>query len=297
VTTTPFARRALLFSPGDDLKKIGKGAALGADGLILDMEDGVALSRKAEARQSIANALNSIDFGRTERLVRINPLETGFGEADLQALLADSVTPPDAVVVPKLEAADQVRVISQFISEHEQARGLPTGAIRLLVFIETARGMINLSEIAASDSRLDALLFGAEDLAGNIGATRTKSGWEIFHARSQLVLAAAANHLQAIDTIFADLHDLDGLTDDAEFAMRMGYVGKLAIHPRQVEPITAAFTPADEAIEAAAKLAEAFAAHQQSGAGVFAYEGKMIDMPMLRAAENLLARARAAGKL
>jgi citrate lyase beta subunit len=286
-------RRAILFTPGDSLPKIEKGASLGADSLILDLEDGCALANKESARGVIVHALSVLQFGRSERLVRINPFETGLGRADLETTLPAR---PDGVVLPKVEAAAQVQEVSALISAEEARRGWPQGSIRLLVFIETARGMMNLREIAGSDPRLDALLFGAEDLASSIGATRTRSGEEIAYARSMLVLGAAAFDLQAIDTVYVDLHDIEGLTAESHQALRLGFSGKLAIHPRQVVPITAAFTPTHEAVDRARRLIEAFRAAQAGGSGVLAFEGKMVDMPMLRAAERVLARADAAGR-
>lgn len=287
-------RRALLFVPGDDLKKINKAAGLGTDSLILDMEDGAALNRKTEARTTIAQALRTIDFGRSERLARINPLESGWGLDDLNTVLPAR---PDGIVVPKVETEEQVQEVSLFITQFEKREGLPAGGIRLLIFVETAKGVINLRQIAGSDPRLDGIMFGGEDLVGSLGAVRTKPGWEIFYARSALVTYAAAFGLQAIDTIYADLHDIPGLVEDSRLAQQMGYTGKLAIHPRQVEPITEVFTPSDEAVAAARRLSEAFQTHQSSGAGVFELDGKMVDMPMLRAAERVLSRARAAGKV
>lgn len=283
-------RRAVLFTPGDSLPKIQKGASLGADSLILDLEDGCALANKEAARGVIVQALATLPFGRSERLVRINPFETGLGRADLDAALTAQ---PDGIVLPKVESAAQVQEVSALIGAEEARRGWPAGGIRLLIFIETARGMLNLREIAGSDPRLDALMFGAEDLASSLGAVRTRSGDEVAVARSMLVLAAAAFDLQAVDTVYVDLHDIDGLTAEAQHAMRLGFSGKLAIHPRQVVPITAAFTPSHEAVDRARRLIEAFHAAQASGSGVLAFEGKMVDMPMLRAAERVLARANA----
>jgi citrate lyase beta subunit len=286
-------RRAVLFTPGDSLPKIEKGAGLGADSIILDLEDGCALANKEAARGIVVHALGALSFGRSERLVRVNPFETGLGHADLEATLPAR---PDGVVLPKVENAAQVQEASAIIGAEEARRGWPEGSIRLLVFIETARGMLNLREIAGSDPRLDALMFGAEDLASSIGATRTRTGEEIAYARGMLVMGAAAYDLLAIDTVFVDLQDVEGLAAESQLAMRMGYSGKLAIHPRQVAPITAAFTPSHEAVERARRLIEAFEAAQASGAGVLAFEGKMVDMPMLRAAKRVLTRADAVGR-
>jgi citrate lyase beta subunit len=155
---------------------------------------------------------------------------------------------------------------------------------------------MNLREITASDPHLAALMFGAEDLAGDLGAVRTREGAEVAWARGAVVTAAAAAGLQAIDTVFVDLNDEPGLRAESEAACRMGYAGKMAIHPKQVPVIAAAFTPTDEEIARARRLVEAHARHQAAGTGVFSLDGRMVDWPMVRAARRVLARGRAAGK-
>lgn len=161
--------------------------------------------------------------------------------------------------------------------------------------IETARGVLNIGQIAQASSRLDALVFGAEDLASDLGAKRTPAGWEVFYARSAIVTAAAAYQLQALDMVFVDLNDLAGLAEECRFARQLGFSGKTAIHPHQVEVINRVFAPSPEEIEQALRLVQAFEAHQAAGAGAFELDGKMVDLPVMRAAERVLARARAAG--
>ncbi len=294
MSTPNRVRRALLFMPGDSLRKIEKGAGLGVDSIIMDLEDGVALSQKAAARQTIVQALGAVNFGQAERLIRINPVDSGLEGDDLATTLTAQ---PDGYIIPKVERPEHVQWVSQQIGEMEHRNHWPSGAIRLLALIETARGVVNLKEIAGSDLRLDALMFGAEDLAGSLGAIRTREGWEVYYARSAVVIHAAAFGLQAIDTIYADLEDVDGLVAETERALQMGYMGKMAIHPRQVAPITGVFTPSDEAILQAQRLMDAYDAHQASGSGVFALDGKMVDMPMIRAAQRVIDLARAAGKI
>lgn len=287
-------RRAVLFTPGDDLRKIQKAAGLDVDSLIMDLEDGVALNRKAEARETVVTALRTLDFGRTERLVRLNPVSSPWHAADLAETVGAR---PDGYVLPKVQSAAEVRAVGAAIGAAERAHGWPQGSIRLLAMIETALGVLQLREIAAADPRLEALIFGAEDLAGDLGATRTPEGWEIFYARSAVVVAAAAYGLQAIDMVFVHLTDLDGLNREARQAAQMGYSGKTVIHPRQIEPVQAIFTPSREEIERAQRLIEAYAEFQAGGTGAFAWEGKMVDAPIIRAAEQTLAKARAAGLL
>ncbi len=278
-------RRCLLFMPGDDLKKIQRGISLGVDSIVMDLEDGVALNRKAEARATIAAALRDLKFGRSERVVRINPIGSGFEQADL-----DTVVPqrPDSILLPKVEHPEHIHWLAESIADP---------GIRLLALIETARGVVNLREIAAVSDRLDALIFGAEDLAGDIGATRTKAGWEVFYARSAVVTYAAAFGLQAIDTLVIDFNDEDALIEDARLSVQLGFSGKLAIHPKQVAVIQSIFTPGDEQIAQAQRLIQAHDEQQAHGIGAFAFEGKMIDMPAIRAARQVLAKARAAGKI
>ncbi len=285
-------RRALLFMPGDSIRKIEKGATLGVDSLIMDLEDGVALSQKATARQTVVDALRSLDFGRSERLIRINALSTPFFQDDLTRTLGAR---PDGYVIPKVENAQQVLYVSHWLDVAESDYGFPPGAIRLIVIIESALGVINLREIASADPRVVALAFGAEDFASSIGATRTAIGTEVLYARSAVVTYAAAFGLQAIDTPFVTLQDDDGLARDAETAAQMGYTGKLAIHPRQIVPIERAFNPGDAAIAYARRVLAANLEQQSNGTGVFELDGRMIDNPMVRTAETVLMRARAAG--
>jgi citrate lyase beta subunit len=290
----PRPRRALLYMPGDDWRKINKAIGLGVDSICMDLEDGVALNRKEEARETILRALETLEFRRAERLVRINPVGSGLEEDDLAAVVPGR---PDGVVIPKVGAASDVRQVSARIGDIEDARGWPLGRIRLLAIIETARGVVNLREIAGADPRLEALIFGAEDLVGDMGAVRTPEGLEVFYARSAVVVHAAAYGLSAIDIVHMNFQDQESLRREALEGARLGYTGKQIIHPNQVAPTQEAFTPTQEEIDQAHHIVEAHAAHQASGVGAFAMDGRMVDRPVVRAAEQVLARARAAGKL
>jgi citrate lyase beta subunit len=279
--------------PGDDLRKIRKATTLDVDSICMDMEDGVAANRKAAARETIAAALRELDFGPSERLARINPVGSGLEEDDLRAVLP---THPDGIVIPKVGSAAQIAWASAQILAAEEAYGWPPGEIHLVAIVETAQGIVNLAEIAGADPRLEVLVFGSEDLAGDIGAERTPEGWEVFYARSAVVTHAAAFGLQAIDMVYVDFQDLEGLRREALQGAQLGYSGKQIIHPSQVAPVQEAFTPDDQAIAGALQVLQAYHAHQQKGRGAFALEGKMVDAPIVKAAERVLARARAAGK-
>ncbi len=288
------SRRALLYMPGDDRRKIEKATTLGVDCICMDMEDGVAITRKAEARAVIAQAMKELDFGSSERCIRINSFGSGFEKFDLAAAVA---TNPDAIVVPKVETAEQVRSISEYIEMYELSGKMKMGSIRMLVGVETANGIMNLSDIAGSDKRLEAIIFGAEDFAASVGATRTREATEVLYARSAVVTACAAHELQAIDMVYIDFRDVEGLRSEAEQGARLGFSGKQIIHPNQVEAVQAAFTPSEEAIEYAQRVVRVFSASQKEGKGAFALDGKMIDMPLLKNAQKVLDRAKAAGKI
>jgi citrate lyase subunit beta-like protein len=288
------ARRALLYTPGDDRHKIEKAATLGVDCICMDMEDGVAPNRKVEARAQICAALLEINFSGTERLVRINAVGSGLEQDDLSAVLSSH---PDGIVIPKVASADPLKWVSGRIAEVERQHGWPPGGIYTIAIVESAPGIVRLAQIASADARLQALVFGAEDLASDIGARRTAEAWEVFYARSALVTHAAAYDLQAIDMVYVDFHDSVGLRREAEFGAQMGFSGKQIIHPNQVAPVQAAFTPSDEAILQAQRLIQAARKNEQAGRGAFALDGKMVDAPIIKEAERVLEKARAAGKI
>lgn len=286
------SRRSLLYVPGDDRRKIEKALTFGADCICLDMEDGVAQNRKDAARATISAALHELDFGASEKLARINPVGSGLEADDIEAALSSR---PDGIVLPKVESLEQVQWASGKIEAAELAHGWPLGSIRLIVDVETAKGMLALKEIA-SHPRLEALIFGGEDYAVSIGAVRTMEAWEVFTARSLVVMHAKAFGLQAIDMVTVDYRDIERVRREALFGAQLGYTGKQVIHPAQVGPVQEAFTPDEAAIEKAKRLVEAFEARQREGKGAFGLDGQMIDMPLVKAAQNVLERARAARK-
>ena len=288
------SRRALLYMPGDDRRKIEKATKLGVDSICMDMEDGVAVNMKAEARAVIAQAMKDLDFGQTERCIRINSIGSGLEKRDLAAAL---VTRPDAIVVPKVETAEQVKWVSEHIETYELSSNSKLGGIRLLVGVETAKGVMNIKEIAGADKRLEAIIFGGEDFAASIGAVRTKAASELLYARQATVTACAAYDLQAIDIVFIDFKDNEGLRLEAEQGAGFGFSGKQIIHPNQVAAVQEAFTPSDSAIEYAKRIVESFESSQKEGKGAYALDGRMIDMPLLKNAQKVLDRAKAAGKI
>ncbi len=289
---TMHSRRALLYMPGDNWKMITKSITLGVDSICMDMEDGTAVNKKAEARATIAKALQELDFGASEKLARINSVGSGWEKYDIEAVLPYR---PDGIVIPKVESFEHVEWASKIIEVSELKYGWPINSVRILIGVETAKGILNLKEIAAHP-RLDAIIFGGEDFAASIGATRTKAAIELLYARQAVIVACAANDLQAIDIVTIDYKDLEALRIESEFGAGLGFSGKQIIHPNQVSAAQEAFTPSEESIVYARRIVETFEASQKEGKGAYALDGKMIDMPLLKNAQKVLARAKAAGK-
>lgn len=281
------SRRALLYMPGDNWKMITKSITLGVDSICMDMEDGTAINKKAEARETITKALRELDFGASEKLARINSVGSGWEQEDIDAVLPFH---PDGIVIPKVESFDQVEWASRIIETAELKYGWPVNSVRVLIGVETAKGILNLKEIAAHP-RLDAIIFGGEDFAASIGAVRTKDAVELLYARQAVIVACTAFDLQPIDIVTIDYKDIEALRVESEFGARLGFVGKQIIHPAQVEPVQKAFTPSDEAIAYAKRIVETFDASQKEGKGAYSLDGKMIDMPLLKNAQRVLERA------
>lgn len=286
------SRRALLYVPGSDLYKIEKAAGLDVDGIILDLEDGVAANRKDDARQIIAQALTTIDFGRSERLVRINPFYTGRAEADLDAVLPSK---PDTLVIPKVDSPSLLARVDEILAEYETRLNLPRNTFEVIALIESARAFVNLPAICAGSPRLKGLIFGAEDLTADAGMTRTPGGTELLYARSALALHAAAFDLQAIDMVQTNFTDMERLTAEARQAAELGYAGKQVIHPAQIAPVQQVFTPDAAAIERAQRIIAGADEAAQGGRGAFSLDGEMVDLPVIKRAQAILTRARAAG--
>ena len=292
------ALRSALFVPGDSTAKLAKSLAAGADALILDLEDSVAAERKQAARATALAFLE--DAGKRQPrpllMVRVNALETGLTDADLDAIVAGR---PDAIMLPKAEGGTAVAHLDAKLTAREALHGLPDGEIRIVALAtETASALFVAGSYGGASPRLTGLSWGAEDLSADLGAETNRDAEGRFtepfrFARNLCLAAAAAAKIQAIDTVFVDFRDLAGLKREAEEARRDGFTAKLAIHPAQVATINAVFTPSPAAIAKARAVIAAFA--ENPGAGVVGIEGVMYDRPHLERAKQLLARAEAAG--
>ena len=258
-----------------------KAPTTGADVVVFDLEDAVAPSKKDEAREAVGSALGEIDPD-CEVLVRVTPDDWA---RDLERVLAGRPR-LDGLMLPKVGSAADVEPLAASLDE----RG---ANVPLVALIESARGVLNAAEIAATDP-VDALCFGAEDLAADVGAERTPDGTEVLYAREKVVLAAASAEIDAIDTVFTDLGEPDRLRDETEFARGLGYDGKMAIHPAQVAVINKAFTPSSDRTEWAKRVLDAREKAEREGKGAFRVDDEMIDAPLIAQAERIVALARVA---
>lgn len=282
------APRAFLFVPADSERKLAKGAESGADALILDLEDSVGVERKPLARQMAAAWLAARGKGAPQGWVRINALDTGLAMADLAAIVHAR---PDGIVLPKCSGAGDLRTIDAALSALEAREGLPERSIAVMpIATETPAALFTLGAYAGSP-RLAALTWGGEDLAAAVGAKSNRlpdGSWDALYrlARSLTLAAAAAAEVPAIDTVYADFRNEAGFAAECAEARRMGYAGRMAIHPAQVPVILAAFSPTAEERAWAEAVVAAFAA--SPGAGVISLEGRMVDRPHLLQAKRIL---------
>lgn len=289
--------RSLLFVPGDSEKKLEKGFAADADVVIVDLEDSVAPDRKQAAREIAAGvvAARRAD-ARCQIYVRINELDSGMADADLAAVIA---VRPHGIMLPKCDSSADLSRLAVKLRVHEAEAGLADGVTSIVaIMTETARGLLAGSTYQQPMPRLAGLTWGAEDLSADIGARRTRDAagryTDVFrHARTMTLLAATATDSAAIDTVYVDFRDSDGLAAECAEAERDGFTAKMAIHPAQVPVINTAFTPSVESVEEARALIAAFSA--AGNPGVVGIGGKMYDRPHLRRAERLIARAERLG--
>jgi len=262
------------------------------DGVIIDLEDAVPLSEKDAARQVVRRFLENYTDRNKEILVRINALDTRWGYDDLKTVLPAL---PDGIRLPKADTPEIVERLDTLLTEFEEELELPIGRFGVLPSIESALGVINATAIARSSSRIFALAFGAEDYTASMEIERTKGGEELFNARTQVLWGAKAAGIQAIDTIFADVSDMEGLRAETELAKRLGYTGKSLVNPRQIEVVHEVFAPKEAEVAYALEVIEAIKRARALGTGVISLKGKMIDAPVVKRAARVLRTAYAHG--
>ena len=285
-------RRSLLYVPGDSERKLAKVLGLNADCVCLDIEDGVALSRKEFARKLIPQFLETHKHEcQNEIAVRVNSYESQLVEEDTQAILTGKIL-PDCIVLPKVESQDDIKKFSHLV---HKIKGVDF-CISTMILIESPIGLINLREILTTASQLNTgiqltgVIFGSDDYLARLGALRTESRNELIYARQHIVTHTAAYGVQAIDIVHINYKDLDSLYVEGKEGVEMGYTGKQIIHPTQIEPVHKIFSPTQQEIDWAKGLMAAFEEHEKSGKGAFTYQERMIDRPLFLQARNVIAK-------
>lgn len=281
-------RRTRLYIPGNNPAMIQNASIYGADSLIFDLEDSIPISEKDAARYLVRNAIKVLDFENCEITVRINGIKTEYFIKDLEEIVP---TQPDGILIPKTEALEDLELVIKEIKRIEKEHNLPGNKIKLMPIIESALGVLNIEQIAKGP-QVVAIGLGGEDLFADIGAKRTKENITLDYIKSKIILACAANKIQAIDTIFTNINDPDGLYHETLKALEMGFQGKSVIHPSQIEPVHEAFTPSDEEIEKAERIIKAYNESIKQKLGAISIDGRMIDLPIVIQAEKILLRSK-----
>ena len=284
--------RSMLFLPGNTPNIIVNGEILGADAVILDLEDAVAPAEKDSARILVRNAIKYMGFGACDVIVRINGIDTPFWQKDLETVIP---VKPAWIMPPKVSCAQDVLAVDQYITQLEEKLGLEKGGVRLMPLIETALGIENAFAIATASPRVKAIFLGGEDLTADLHCKRTKEGNEINYARCRMVCAARAAGIEVYDTPFTDVNDDEGIYTDAQYARSLGFSGKSAISPRHVKAINEVFSPSQKDIDYAYEVMEAIRIGKEQGKGAVALRGKMIDAPIVARAQQTIEMARALG--
>jgi citrate lyase subunit beta/citryl-CoA lyase len=278
--------RTLLFAPGNHPRRVQKALCLAADGVILDLEDAVAISEKAATRPTVTEAFSTPRTGKL--YVRVNALSTEWCYADIVAVVQTGL---DGIILPKVEHAHELRTADWLIANLERERALPAGTIDLIPIIETALGISNLAGICRSGTRTRRLAFGAGDFTLDMGMAWTRSEAELLPYRAACVLESRAAGMEPpMDTVWADLRDNDGFIASAKHAATLGFQGKMCIHPDQIAGANAAFTPDEATIAQAKRVVAAFGKAEAEGLASIQLDGQFIDYPIVQRAHRVLAQ-------
>ena len=284
-------RRTMMFVPGNNPGMMADAHIYGPDSIMLDLEDSVTMTEKDTARLLVYNALKTIDYGDTEMVVRINPLNTPYGKKDIEAVVKAGV---DVIRMPKTETAEEVREVEREIEKVEKEIGC-LGRTKIMAAIESALGVVNAYDIATASPRMMGIALGAEDYCANLKTQRTPEGDELRLARETIVVAARAAGIDALDTVYSNLNDMETFRKEVEFIHRLGFDGKSIINPRQIEVVNEVFAPSQKAIEKARTIIAAIKEAEKKGSGVIAVNGKMVDRPVVIRAQRTIDLAKASG--
>lgn len=272
--------------PGNNPGMLINADILGADTVVFDLEDAVALDEKDAARTLVRNALNTLKFKYSEISVRINPIDSPYWEKDLEYIIPAL---PDSIVIPKA-STEAVPMVEERIEDLRKEHGIEK-EITTILLIESANGIMDIQNICKSSKLFTGLILGAEDYSSDMGIERTKSSKEIEYARYVLATAARAFRVDGIDTPYTDVDDMEGLVEDTKFSKSIGLGGRLLINPRQVEYVHKVLSPTEEQIEEASNILEEAENAKKQGLGVFSYKGKMVDLPVIKRAESTIENA------
>lgn len=285
-------RRTMMFLPASNPGMVKDAYIYGADSLMFDLEDAVSLNEKDSARFLIYNALKTIDYGDTELVVRINGLDSPFGRDDIEAVVRAGV---DVIRLPKTERKEDILEVEAVIEEVERRCGREVGSTKMMAAIESPIGVINAYEIASASKRLIGIALGAEDYVTNLKTKRYPDGMELLGARSQIVIAARAAGIYALDTVYSDVDNEEGFRREVELIKQLGFDGKSVINPRQIKPVHEIYTPTEKEITKSIGIVKAAKDAEQRGLGVISVNGKMVDKPIIERAERVLQLAAASG--
>ena len=283
-------RRTMMFVPGNNPSMMRDAHIYGPDSIMFDLEDSVSIDEKDAARLLVYNALKTIDYGNVELVVRINPLSTPYGKLDVEAMVRAGA---QVIRMPKTETPEEVVELEAEIEKVEKKIGRPVGSTLIMAAIESALGVINAYKIATASKRMMGIALGAEDYCANLKTQRSREGSELMLARQTILVAARAAGIDALDTVFSDLNDMEAFKDEVRLIKQLGFDGKSIINPRQIAPVNEVFTPTPKEIEKAKKIVAALQEAMAKGSGVISLNGKMIDKPVVIRAQRILDFARA----
>lgn len=287
-------RRTMLYVPGNNAGMVKDAHIYRSDSVMFDLEDSVSFHEKDSARLLVFNALKTLDYEGIETVVRINGLDSPFGLDDIKAMVRAR---PDIIRIPKAECAEDVVDVEALVEKEEELAGLDRGTIKLMAAIEGPLGVINAYSIATASKRLVGIALGAEDYVTNMKTNRSPDGIEILFARSQIVTAARAAGIYALDTVYSDINNEAGFLEEVKLIKQLGFDGKSVISPRQIAPVHKVYTPEQIEIDFALRVVDAIEEATQKGSGVISLDGKMIDKPVVERAERILMIAKASGIL
>lgn len=284
-------RRTMMFVPGNNPAMVKDAGIYGADSIMFDLEDAVSMSEKDAARYLVYEALQTVDYGDAELVVRINGLDTPYYENDIKAMVKAGI---DVIRLPKVESADMMLQLESLVVDAEKEFGREVGSTNIMAAIESAKGVLNAYEIAKSSERMIGIALSAEDYTTDMKTHRYPDGQELLFARNMIIHAARAAGIAAFDTVFTNMDDEEGFYRETELIHQLGFDGKSLVNPRQIEMVNKVYQPTKKEIENAQNVVAAIAEAHAKGSGVISMNGQMVDRPVVLRAERVMRLAKAA---